>query len=312
MTPFVTQMFGRKGAMYTLWAFIAAGTVVESITSDYRVWYLSKVLGGIGVGSMQVTITGYISDIAPVRVRGAFLTNYSLWWITGQFFAPVALQILNKQDPNDFRTAILSQWGHIGAMIIIYVFLPESPVWCVNRGKTELAKKSLGQIYRGVKDFDLEKAYSLLVLNLEHEKAVALEQRSVSWWAIFKGTDGKRTLISCWSLLAQQVVGLGVFFTYGTYFFQQAGMSDPFAITCITSGINIGASLAVIAIADVVGRRPLACFGTTTCLVMNLCVGILGVTPSVKASDYLLVLFSVIWSKSISESLPDYLESNHY
>ncbi|KAM5346315.1 hypothetical protein ACJ41O_009320 [Fusarium nematophilum] len=294
--PFLTNQFGRKVSMYFYWLLIALGTLVECVAPDYKVWYLSKILGGIGVGCMQTTIPGYITEVAPVRARGVFLTGYSLWWVVGQFFAPVALQVMNKQDPYDYLTPIYTQWSQVGLMLIIYLFVPESPAWCVNRGKTEQAKKALRFINKGVEGFDVEHAYNLVLINLEHEKQVAVEQRSESWWAIFKGVDGKRTLCACINPLSGGFIGLAVFFTYGSYFFQQVGMDDPFMITCITSGINIAASIVIVFVSDVIGRRPLAFYGTTLCIICNVGVGILGVVPTGKASNVLLVLFSCLWN----------------
>lgn len=283
--------------MYCYWAILALSVMVECVSPDWKVWTLSKLLGGIGVGCMQSTIPIYIAEVAPIRARGVFLMGYSLWWIIGQFFAPVALQVLSTTDAYNYLTPIYSQWGHIGLMLIIYLWIPESPAWCATRDKAELAKKSLRAIYRGVKDFDVEHAYKLLIINIEHERAVACEQRNEKWYAIFRGIDGKRTLVACWTLLTQQFIGLGVFFSFGSYFFQQAGIKDPFRVTCITSGIDIAVSIALLFLADYVGRRRLACYGTTLCAVCNIAVGILGVTPRTGASDDLLVLFACLWRK---------------
>ncbi|KAH7024103.1 general substrate transporter [Ilyonectria destructans] len=294
--PFLSNRFGRKAAMYYYCFILALSVMFESIAQNWQVWLVGKLFGGIGVGCLQSTIPIYVSEVAPIRARGVFLMCYSLWWIIGQFFAPVALQVMAERDPSNYLTPVYTQWSQIGLMFIIYLIIPESPAWCVAQGKVEQAKKSLRFIYRGVADFDIEHAYNLLVINVEHEQAVAAEQRSEKWYAIFKGVDGKRTLVSCWTLMAQQFIGLGVFFSYGSYFFQQAGIQDPFKITCITSGINIAASIAVIFLADVTGRRSLACTGTTICMVCNIAVGILGVVPQVKASNILLVFFSCVWN----------------
>ncbi|EWG53284.1 hypothetical protein FVEG_11747 [Fusarium verticillioides 7600] len=181
-------------------------------------------------------------------------------------------------------------------MLLIYIFLPKSPAWLASTGKTQQAKKSLGTLYRGVKGFDIEHQYSLIVLNLEKEREVAAEQRSEKWWAIFKGRDGLRTLISCWTLMTQQFLGLGVFFGFGTYFWQQAGIPDPFVVTCITSGINIVASVVVIYLADYTGRRGLSCWGTTICWLCTVVIGILGVVKHTGATNYVTVLFACFWN----------------
>ncbi|KAJ3533117.1 hypothetical protein NM208_g8131 [Fusarium decemcellulare] len=294
--PFLSDRFGRKTAMYYYWFLLAISVMVECVAKDWGIWMVGKLFGGIGVGCLQSTIPTYISEVAPIRVRGVFLMCYSFWWILGQFFAPVALQVMHEQDPDDYLTPVYTQWSQIGLMLFIYLLVPESPAWCASRGKVDQAKKSLRKLYRGVSGFDVEHQYNLLVINLEHERAVAAEQAREKWYAIFKSNDGLRTTISLWTLMAQQFIGLGIFFGYATYFFQQTGLKDPFKITCITSGINIFFSIVVIYLADVTGRRWLACAGTTTCWVCTVAVGILGVVPKTKATDYLLVFFACIWN----------------
>ncbi|KAL0931581.1 MFS alpha-glucoside transporter [Colletotrichum truncatum] len=276
--PFLSGRWGRKFAMYWLWFLLALSVALECIAKNWQVWLVAKLFGGIGVGCLQTTIPTYISEVAPTRIRGSLLMCYSLWWLIGQFFAPVALQ------------------SQIGLMIIIYLFVPESPAWCVSQGKEERARKALRQLHWDVNGYDLDHQYNLLVLIVEHEKEVAAEQRREKWYSIFRGQDGLRTVIAMWTLLSQQFIGLGIFFAYVTYFFQQTGIQDPFKITCIVSGINIFFSVIVIYLADVVGRRLLACGGTTICWVCTVVVGILGVTPETNASQYVLVLFTVIWN----------------
>ncbi|KAL4862100.1 hypothetical protein BDV12DRAFT_203379 [Aspergillus spectabilis] len=294
--PFLSDRYGRKPAMLGFWFILALSILTECVAEDWRGWLAAKIIGGIGVGCLQSTIPTYISEVAPTRIRGALLMCYSLWFITGQFFAPVALQVLNTSDPTNYLTPVYTQWSQIGLMLIIYLFVPESPAWCASRGRETQAKKMLRILYKGVNDFDIDRHYQLLVMNIEHERAVAVEQRNEKWYSIFKGTDGMRTLVSLWTLMAQQFIGLGVFLSNASYFFQQAGLEDPFQVTCITSGINIFFSLVVIYLADTTGRRWLACSGTTVCWVANIAVGILGVVPQVKATNYLLVLFSCIWN----------------
>ncbi|KAH7129952.1 general substrate transporter [Dactylonectria estremocensis] len=294
--PFLSGRFGRKFAMYWLWLLLTISIVLECVANDWKVWLVSKLFGGIGVGCLQSTVPTYISEVAPIRIRGALLMCYSLWWLIGQFFAPVALQVMSVTRPDNYLIPVYTQWSQIGLMIIIYLFVPESPAWCVSQGKEKLAKKMLRRLHWEIKDYDVDHQYNLLLINVEHERLVAEEQNREKWYAIFKGQDGLRTIIAMWTLMTQQFIGLGVFFGYVTYFFQQTGIKDPFKITCITSGINIFFSFVVIYLADVIGRRWLACWGTTLCWVCTVAVGILGVAPSSSASDYLLVLFTCLWN----------------
>lgn len=298
--PFLADRFGRKFSMYWYWSILALSVMVECVARTPQVWFVAKLLGGIGVGCLQSTIPAYVSEVAPVRCRGVFLMFYSLWFSLGQFFAPVALQSMSIINPMNYLIPIYTQWSQIGLMLIIIFFTPESPAWCASRGYAERGQQALRQLFRGVEDFDASLQYNLLVINLEHERNVAAEQHNEKWWAIFKKTDGLRTLISLWTLMAQPFIGLGLFLSYGSYFFQQAGIEDPFKVTCITSGVGMAVSVLTIYLADVTGRRWMACYGTTLCWLCNVAVGILGVTPHIPASDILLVFFSVLYSKCSS------------
>ncbi|KAM5349060.1 hypothetical protein ACJ41O_008883 [Fusarium nematophilum] len=294
--PFLSGKFGRKFAMYWLWLLLTISITLECVARDWKVWLAAKLFGGIGVGCLQSTIPTYISEVAPIRIRGALLMCYNLWWLLGQFFAPVALQIISETDPNNYLLPVYTQWSQIGLMLILYLFVPESPAWCVSQGKEERAKNALHQLHWEVPDYDVDYQYNLLLMNIEHERSVAIKNNREKWYAIFRGRDGFRTIVSMWTLMAQQFIGLGIFFGYSTYFFQQAGLKDPFKITCITSGINLFFSVAIIYVSDSFGRRLLACGGTTLCWICTVVVGILGVVPSFSASYYLLVFFTSLWN----------------
>ncbi|RSL97228.1 hypothetical protein CDV31_013136 [Fusarium ambrosium] len=294
--PFLSGQLGRKAAMYALWFVLAISVAVECVAREWQTWLGAKLLGGVGVGCMQTTIPTYISEVAPTRVRGTFLTCYSLWWITGQFFAPVALQVIGQYDPMNFRLPIYTQWSQIGLMLIVYLCIPESPAWCLSMGSPERARKSLQFLYKDAPDFDIDHHCQVTLITLEHEREVAARLKCEKWYSIFRGVDGFRTIVSCCTLMAQMFIGMGLFFTYGSYFYQQAGMDDPFMATCITSGISILASLIVVYFSETIGRRPLATWGTTICWACNVFVGILGVVPQVHATHILLVLFAVFWN----------------
>ncbi|KAL4877007.1 general substrate transporter [Aspergillus karnatakaensis] len=281
--PFLSDRLRRKAAMFYYLFILAISVMIESISDNWK-----------SVGCLQSTIPTYISEVAPIRIRGALLMCYSLWFITGQFFAPVALQVCTEKDPYDYKTPIYTQWSQIGLMLIIYLWIPESPAWCASRGKESHEKAALKRF--GISEIEIDHQYDLLVMNVEYEREVAVQQKREHWHAIFRGSDGLRTLIFLWTLMAQQFIGLGIFFGYVAYFFQQAGLDDPFKTTCIVSGINIAFSILVIYLADVIGRRWLSCSGTTLCWVCTVAVGILGVAPKVGATNHLLVFFTCIWN----------------
>ncbi|KAH1940742.1 hypothetical protein KXW57_005514 [Aspergillus fumigatus] len=298
--PFLSSRYGRKIAMYTYWLILVGNVIAECTTRSWQGWLVAKLLAGIGVGCVQSTVPAYISEVAPTRIRGALLMAYSFWWTLGSFFAQVALQHLSRSDPTDYLTPVYTQWAQLGVMLLIYLLVPETPAWCVSAGKLDRATKELLKLHRGVKDYDADHQLQVLVLAIEHERAVAIEQRREKWYAIFRGTDGLRTIISLWTNLSQQFIGLTLFGSFGTYFFQQAGIDDPFRVKVITSSIQIGTVLVLVAVVDFVGRRYLACGGTTLSWLSCVAIGIIGVTPRVKASTYIFVMFACFWNVGLA------------
>ncbi|KAJ5890614.1 putative maltose permease (MalP) [Penicillium subrubescens] len=157
--PFISSRFGRKIAMFTYWLISTSSVLAESLARSRPVWLIAKLLAGTGVGCLQSTLPVYISP----------------WWSIGSFFAYIVLNIMAKERPLTRLAPVYTQWVQIGIMIIIYVFLPESPAWCATRGDGERVKKELLKLNRGVKDYNLEQQYELLILTVEHEKQGAVE-----------------------------------------------------------------------------------------------------------------------------------------
>ncbi|KAK0110893.1 hypothetical protein ONS96_002479 [Cadophora gregata f. sp. sojae] len=265
--PFLSAQFGRKAAMFTCWLILTASVICESFSQAWPHW-----LAGMGLGCIQVTLPAYITETAPTGVRGMVLMTYNLWWTVGTFFAYVAMESLGTQDRHDWLTPVYSQFAHIGLMA------------------------ALSRLYRGVDDFNLDQQVQVLVLLAEHEAKVAALQKHEKWYAIFRGTDGFRTLLALWKLLSQQFTGLVLFSTFGAYFFQQAGVGDPFQIKYITLSVKIVAAVVVVFLADILGNRMISCSGTTTMWATSLIVGILGLVPRVPAVNYIFVLVAVIWN----------------
>ncbi|KAG7530694.1 hypothetical protein FFLO_04864 [Filobasidium floriforme] len=294
-TPFFAERFGRKPTLFYFLGLLAISILVESVANKWQVWLVAKLFTGAGVGSLQFMTPTYVTEIAPVKIRGSLLMTYNFWFGFGQFAATLALQRMNATDPTNFRLPIYTQWSQIGIMFIIYLFVPESPVWAVKRGNETLARKCLRRINRGVINFDETRAYLAFQVNLAHEKAEAERVGRVRWYAIFQGRNGWRTLVSAWPLISQQFLGLSLFYSYVSYFFSIVGFADPFRVTCITSGIGMACGVAAAFLAERVGRRYLHNIGATCMLTCCIVVGIISVVPQNGASNTLLVAFTCLW-----------------
>ncbi|KAL2825990.1 hypothetical protein BDW59DRAFT_179737 [Aspergillus cavernicola] len=227
--PFISSRYGRKIVMITYWLILCGSVIAECVTRSWQ----------------SCTVPTYISEVAPVRIRGGLLMAYSLWWTLGSFFSQVALQHISQSSATDYLAPIYTQWAQLGLMLVIYLLM-------------------LLRFHRGVKDYDVDHQVHVLYIAAEHERAIAIEQRREK--------------------------------CFGTYFFQQPGMDDPFKIKVITSSIQIGTVLVLVTVVDWTGRKLLACGGTTLSWLSCVAIGIIGVVPQVKTSTYVFVLFACLWN----------------
>lgn len=99
-------------------------------------------------------------------------------------------------------------------------------------------------------------------------------------------------------LVGQQVLGLTLYSTYSSYFFQIAGLSDPFLGTVISNTISLAALVLIVLSVEKIGRRNIACSALTLQLVANLGIGILSVVPNNDARNKALVAISALFSMS--------------
>ncbi|KAK6201791.1 hypothetical protein LQW54_009370 [Pestalotiopsis sp. IQ-011] len=267
----------------------------ESFANHWDHWLVAKLLSGMGVGMLQSTMPLYLSEIAPTQLRGFFINAYSLWFVLGQLFASVALNRLNASDPYDYKVPIYTQWAMIGGIGIIFAFLPESPWWLASKGKLEKAAKILHSCNDKVEGYDVDEQIEIMTATIDLEQQQAEINKEQGAFAVFQGRNLLRFIIAGWPKIAQQFVGLSVFNTYATYFFQYAGNKNPFLVTLVLSCVQLISMILTTVTTDRVGRRPLTVYPYAVTVVSVLCLGIMGCVDYTKqATSALLVFFACL------------------
>ncbi|KAF7156313.1 hypothetical protein CNMCM5623_009706 [Aspergillus felis] len=243
LLQYATEAFGRKSALYIIWLTFVVSVLIESFSARWYHWLVAKLFSGMGVG---------------------------------QLFASVALNRLSATNPYDFRTPIYTQWAMIGAAGVIFVLIPETPWWLVSKGKMQKAEKVLRTCNGTVPDYNIEDQINVMTSTVAHERIVAERNKEQGMWAIFKGRNMVRFIIAGWPKITQQFVGLAVFNTYATYFFQYAGNKNPFLVTVILSCVQLLSMLLTATLTDQFGRRPLTVYPYAVTVLSVLCLGIVG------------------------------------
>ena len=236
----VSDRIGRKMTLYILWALLAASLVIETTVRDWKDWTGAKILAGIGVGAIQSTLPVYVTEWSPANIRGAMVLIYGFWNSFGKFLPPMVLMLAQQADPLDYKTPILTQWGFLGIMLPIFIWLPETPAYYAARGQDDRGKATLHRVNGGIAGYDVETEYAIIKHSIEKEEEESLETSPQNWRALlrsyvdcFRGPDLLRTLGSTLPICSQQLTGLAFLNTYASLFFKQSGFDNAFLITTI-------------------------------------------------------------------------------
>ncbi|ODN77562.1 hypothetical protein L202_04732 [Cryptococcus amylolentus CBS 6039] len=278
---FISDRFGRRAVLWALSLVFALGIVAEMVAKNYKDWLGAKMLMGLGQGLVQQGVLTYISEIAPTQVRGTLMSSYGWSYSIGQLLVAIALQIINVTDTYAWKKAIYSEWVFMGLWIIALPFLPESPWFYARNENEKSAKAVMARIYKGVEDYDVDREYTAMQVEIQHEKENAESNSQVAIKDIFRGTNFWRTMASVFGLVMQNWSGSAVVFNYTTCGSPciQAGIPEPFQASVIVYCILLGALMISFYTIERFGRRTLILAGGVGCTIFNVIIGATGFMP---------------------------------
>ncbi len=154
--------------------------------------------------------------------------------------------------------------------------LSQSPRWLIKKHRDADAARALGRLTALPADdpevlFELEE----IRLNLKHEEEIG----EGSYLDCFRNSDNRirfRTLTGIFIQAWQQLTGINFIFYFGTTFFTNAGIHNPFLISIATSTVNVGMTLPGIWGVERFGRRRLLLVGAVGMTICEFIVAIVG------------------------------------
>jgi MFS transporter, SP family, sugar:H+ symporter len=156
----------------------------------------------------------------------------------------------------------------------------QSPRWLIKNHRDVDAALSLSRLTSlPIDDPEVLSELEEIRLNLKHEE----ELGESSYLDCFRSTDNRirfRTLSGIFLQAWQQLTGINFIFYFGTTFFTNAGIRNPFLITIATSTVNVGMTLPGLWGVERFGRRRLLLVGAVGMTVCQYIIAIIGSTTS--------------------------------
>ncbi len=243
----LADRLGRRKLLIITAIIFGLGAVGAALAPD-TVWLITaRVIAGIAIGVASFVAPLYISEIAPVAIRGKLVSINQVALTSG-----IVISYLI-----DYAFAGSQSWRWMFAMAIIpaaafgigLMFIPNSPRWLAARGHMDQARAVLKRIRTPEK---VEGELSEIQQSVKQQKG--------NWSELFSPLLRMAMIVGVGLAIAQQITGINTVIYYAPTIFKFAGLSSASVAILASVGVGIvNVILTVVAmqLIDRVGRRPL-------------------------------------------------------
>lgn len=243
----------------------------------------------LGISMLTTTAPLYLSEMVPAHVRGrAIGFCFAGVAAVGVLATTVVWGTEKIPDKRSYMIPMAIQAACPVVLGFLSFLLPESPVWDIQHGRLDSARRTLLQIRNNNIDM-VETELSMHQVAIA-EAADRLEQ--THFWDILSPANLSRTLTAGALLSLSQVGGQILVGTYATVVLVQSGVGNPFQITVIISCLQFLGTVLGPFLVDKAGRRPVALIGFSILFILNMAAGGLGAS-GLKTESETLALASV-------------------
>lgn len=292
------DILGRRFGIISFLCLFFIGVALQTGGDNLSTFVVGRVFAGLGVGGTSCLVPMYQAEVAPKSIRGGLVAAYQ-WMITiGLLIAAIVVngtKDMTSRAAYQIPIGLQFIWGMI--LVVGLAILPESPRWLLLKGRDEKARRALARVLRADPDSaEVNEELAEIAANIHHERSLG----TATYLDCFKGGPGRnglRTWTGIGLQALQQLTGINFIFYYGTQFFKNSGINNPFIITIATNVVNVGATVPGMWAVDKVGRRSMLLYGAAGMAISQLIVAIVGVATSSdnQASQKVLIAFVCIF-----------------
>jgi sugar porter (SP) family MFS transporter len=238
---------GRRRLLITTALVFGLGAIGAAVAPGTGWLIAGRILAGSAIGIASFVAPLYISEIAPVAVRGKLVSINQVALTLGIVLSYIV----------DYAFADAQAWRWMFAIALIpaaafgigLLFIPDSPRWLAAHGQLDQARAVLKRI-RDPAEVEGE-------LSRIQQSAA---QPQGHWSELFKPQLRPAMIVGVGLAIAQQLTGINTVIYYAPTILSFAGLSSASVAILASVGIgvvNVVLTLLAMQLIDRIGRRPL-------------------------------------------------------
>lgn len=146
---FLSDRIGRKKTLVIACCIYSIFTPLIYFAQSFEMYAILRILGGIGMGAaLPVSIT-VMSEFAPTKRRGIFVTSVMAFYVAGGILCGMAAIFIVPK----FGWRFMYLLGGISLIqvFVLAAFLPESMHWLLSKGRVKEVIKTIQVMEKSVK-----------------------------------------------------------------------------------------------------------------------------------------------------------------
>ena len=222
----VTSRFGRRWALVLGSAVFCIGAIMQVVNShSLPVFYVGRVISGLGVGAATVLVPMFSAEMAPKEIRGRLGSCFQLFFAAGvcvSYWVDYGAEAHIPASTRQWQIPIGLQLVPGGIVAFGMLLIPESCRWLAKQGRVEEGLQSLIWV-RGGDSSELHGEYAEILAGIDEEiRATA----GVTWKECFLPSNRYRLFLAITLQLCQQLTGNTSLAYYAPQIFSEVGAGD--------------------------------------------------------------------------------------
>lgn len=280
---YLADIYGRKRMIMVSGIVFIVSVGIIYFANSYETLFAGRLIQGISVGFISITVPLYLTETAPAKIRGMAVVAFQLMLTFGIVLAN--LVSLAFTSSGNWRGMFLTALVPAVIMFVGSFFLVKSPRWLLFRGREKEALSSLLKI-RSHKEAHTQYA--------EIKASMAKMKDNRGFFSYFSEKKYFTPMIIVFSIaILAQLTGINSFLQFSAKILSDAGFTSNFmavAGSSLIAAINLIATVIAIFIADRFERKHLVAFGTAGVTIVLILSGIvLGFVPASPLKGYLML-----------------------